>query len=319
MGAGSEGVVEGEHLGFKLAEGYSVLLAGIFLREFKLLLFAAVAGDGYDYKVSVGQRKCGLHRIGKSGAHSLLHHKSVYDDLYAVLFILIKLYGFGELVHISVNAHAGISALTGIREDLLVHTLLRSHHGRKHHKSLACGKHHHAVDYLIHRLLLDLLAANGTVGSSNSRIKQTEIVIYLGNSTHRRTGILRRGLLIDGYGGRKSLYRINIGLIHLPDEHTGIGGKRLHKSSMSLGIEGIESKGGFSRSRKPRKDNKLVSRNGHVYIFKVVGSCAFYYYISGHIIFLPLGVSLSYRGALRLSQSQAALPPASSRRCTALS
>ena len=186
--ASSHRRVEGEHLGLKLTKGNAVLLACVFLRELKLLTLR-ISRHRYDYKVSVRKVKCALDRVCKTGSDPLLHHKSVYHDLNAMLFIFIKLDGFGQIVKASVNADSDVSALSRVLKNLFVHSLFGSDHGGKHHKSLSVGQGQYSLNYLIDRLLLYRLAADRAMRNADARVKQTEIIVYLGYSSDRRARV----------------------------------------------------------------------------------------------------------------------------------
>ena len=56
-----------------------------------------------------------------------------------MLFVLVKLYFFAEVVKISVNAHADVAALFRIGKNLFVHTLLRADNGSNDQKALSLG------------------------------------------------------------------------------------------------------------------------------------------------------------------------------------
>jgi hypothetical protein len=51
---------------------------------------------------------------------------------------------------------------------------------------------------------------------------------------------MRWSLLVNGDSRTQPLDIINIGLLHLPQELAGIGGKRFYIPSLAFGIYGIE-------------------------------------------------------------------------------
>ena len=126
-----------------------MLLAGIFLREFKFLSLAAVTLYGEHCHPAVGSLKRLLDRVGESRAYILAKHKSVNDNIYIVLDVLIESDILGEVVHIAVNADSCISRLSRVGKDLLVHTLLRSYYRCEDHKASALGNRENSVYYLV--------------------------------------------------------------------------------------------------------------------------------------------------------------------------
>ena len=216
MGAGTHGVIEGEHPRLQLTEGDAVLLAGVVLGEDHLLLFLPVPGNGQHHEVAVSGGQGVLHRVGQAGADALPHDQTVHHDLDSVLLILVQLDLLGQIVDAPVHADADVALLLGIGQDLFVHTLLTAHHRGEHHEATTLGQGLDLVDDLIHGLLLDLLAAHGAVRCAYAGVEQAEVIVDLGDGTHRGAGVLGGGLLVDGDGGGQPFYEVYVGLVHLP-------------------------------------------------------------------------------------------------------
>jgi hypothetical protein len=187
-----------------------------------------------------------------------------------MLLVLVKLDLFREVVQIAVDPHADIAAFLGVGKHLFVHSLLSAHNGSEDQKTRALGKCEDAVDDLVGCLLTDFLAANGTVRNSDPRIKQAEIIVYFGYRSDSRTRILRSGFLINRNRGRQPFDGIDIRLVELPEKHSRIGGQRLDKAAVSLGINGIKRQRGLSRSGKSRQHNQFVTWNIDVNVFQIV-------------------------------------------------
>ena len=81
---------------------------------------------------------------------------------------------------------------------------------------------------------------------------------------------MARRLLIDRDRGRKTFDTVHIRLLHLTQEHTGIRRQGFDITSLSLGINSIESDRALARSRQTGQNNKLISRNIKIYILEVV-------------------------------------------------
>ena len=244
-----------------------MLLAGVGLGKLQLPCLLSLAGDGHDQKVPLGGVEGVLDRVRKTGLNSLTHHQTVHHDLDRVLQILLQTDLLGKIVEASVNAYADVAALSRALQNLLVRALLGAHHGCQHHKALALGKLENAVNDLVGGLLTDLLAADRAVRNADAGVKQTQIVVDLRDRAHRGARILGGGLLVDGDRGRKPLHRVQVRLVQLTQEHTGVGGKRLHEAAMPLGIERIKGERGLSRARKAGQNDQLVARNVYVNVF----------------------------------------------------
>ena len=76
---------------------------------------------------------------------------------------------------------------------------------------------------------------------------------------------------------RQTVDRVNVRLVHLPEEHPGVGRERLDIPPLSLGIDRIEGQARFARPGKPRQHHQLIPRNADAYIFQIVGACALYF------------------------------------------
>ena len=83
--AGAVRRVEGEHARLELGQPDPVLRAGEALGERQLLPL-----DEVDRHEPVGERECGLDRVGDPVAEIRLHHEAVDDDLDRVLELLVE-------------------------------------------------------------------------------------------------------------------------------------------------------------------------------------------------------------------------------------
>ena len=133
-----------------------------------------------------------------------------------MLIILVKTHFFVEyIVFASVDDKSAVTALSVSVYLLRVLALSSSHDRGKHAYLCAVACAHHLVGDLVDRLLHYLLAAVGTMRNTYSRIQKSEIVIYLRHRTHRRTRVVRRGLLVYGNRRRQAVDIIYVGLVHL--------------------------------------------------------------------------------------------------------
>ena len=285
--AGTEGVIEGEEAGRQFFNGDAAILTGIVLRELKIL-FLTHQVDAHKAACEMGG--C-LHTVGKAAGNILADNKTIHHDVDVVLDVL----GEGDLliqfIHLSIHADADIAAAAGIGKDLGMLTLASTHHRCHHLDACTLGQGHNAVDDLIHRLLADLFSALGTVGRTYPRPQKAHIVIDLRHRTHGGAGILGCGFLIDGDGGAQALNIVHIGLVHLPQKHTGIGAEGLHIAALSLGIDGIECQRGLAAAAETRQHHQLVAGDGYINILQVILPRAFYenFFMHG---FLPYSLTI---------------------------
>ncbi len=68
------------------------------------------------------------------------------------------------------------------------------------------------------------------------------------------------GLLVNGNGRRKPLNKIDVRLIHLTEELTGIGRKALDIPTLAFGIDGVKRQRRLPGSAQPGKHDEFTPR-----------------------------------------------------------
>ena len=102
-----------------------------------------------------------------------------------MLFVLVQLDFFTEVIYYSVNAHADISVLFRAFEFLDELTLFAARNRCHDLNSCALGQLEHAVNDIVDSLPRYLPAADGTVRNTYAGIEQAQIIIYF---SHRSDG-----------------------------------------------------------------------------------------------------------------------------------
>ena len=241
-----------------------MFLAGVFERIVALLLGGAfLARHGHDAHKPVGQGDGGLHRVADAGVRVGAADQAVNHDLHRVLEVLVQRDRLREVVETAVHAHAGVAAAPRVGKHLFVRALGIPHDGGEYHKARALRHREDAVDDGVHGLLLDFLTADRAVRHAAAGVQKTQVVVDRG------------GLLVDGDRGGKSLDRVDVGLVHLPEELPRVGGQRLDKAAVSLGVERVKRQRGFAAAREPGQHGQLVARDREVNVFQVVDPRAF--------------------------------------------
>ena len=105
---------------------------------------------------------------------------------------------------------------------------------------------------------------------ANAGKKQLKIVVDLGRSAHRRAGIARIDLLLDGNGGCDAGNQIDIGFVDTSQELTRIGRQALNVATLSLGEDSVEGQSRFTRAGKARDYGESIMGDGNVHILKVM-------------------------------------------------
>ena len=224
----------------------------------------------------VGQLARQLHRLGDAAGGAGLQLHAVHHHVDEVLDLLVQ----GErlspqLHHLAVDAHAGEAFLLQVGEELGELALAAGHHGRHDDGLGVGGQRQDLVGHLVGGLLLDGPPAFRAVRHAHAREQQAQVVVYLGGGAHGGARVLAGGLLVDGHGGRQAVDAVQVGLVHLPQEHARVAGEAFHVAALPFGVHGVEGQAGLARARKPREHDQLVARYGEVDVLQVVLACAF--------------------------------------------
>ena len=265
-GAGAVGVVKGEHPGRQLRHRHAAGFTGVV----EGIQGVAVVRQVVDQNDAAGVRDGGFDGIGQTAFQPLFHNQTVNDHFNVVLFILFQGNLFGQVVEVAVYPDTGETAFAGVLKHLLVLTLFAPDHRGENLKAGALRQPQNLVHNLVDGLFFDFPAALGAVGRTGSGPQQTQIVVNLRDGAHGGAGVLGGGLLVDGNGGAQAVDAVHIGLVHLSQEHTGVGGQALHISPLALGVDGVKGQRRFAGAGQAREDHQLIPRQRHIHIFQVV-------------------------------------------------
>lgn len=89
------------------------------------------------------------------------------------------------------------------------------------------------------------------ISSSESRVEELEEIIHLSEGADGRASCADGVFLLNGNRGRDTLDFIDLRLVHAVEELPDVRGEGLDITSLSLGVEGVESERGFSRAGRP--------------------------------------------------------------------
>ena len=140
-----------------------------------------------------------------------------------MLLVLLQLDLLVQLVEVPVGPDPDVAGALGVLKHLGVLALLASDHRSHDLDASALGQGKNLVDDLVDGLLADDLAALGAVGRAHPGPEQAQVVVDLRHRAHSGAGVLAGGLLVDGDGRREALNIVHVRLVHLPQEHPGVG------------------------------------------------------------------------------------------------
>ncbi len=208
----------------------------------------------------LGQADGGLDRVGEALAQVGPHDEPIDHDRDVVLVLLVELDVLLEPAQLAVHLHAREALGAELLEELPVLTLAPAHDRRQHHEAGVLRQHHHLVDDLLGRLGGDRPAAVVTVRMPDPGPEQAQVVVDLGDRAHRRARVPRRCLLVDRNRRAEPLDRVDIGLVHLPEELARVRAQRLHIAALPLGVDRVEGKARLAGAREPGDHYEGVPR-----------------------------------------------------------
>ena len=272
LGAGAERAVEREGPRLELV-GVDRVVVGARHLLGEPQLAARVLGvevDEVEDHQAAREVEGGLDRVGEPALRGLLDREPVDHHLDRVLALLVELRRVVERGGLAVDARPGEALGLQLLEQLDVLTLAAADHRREHLEAPALLQRQHPVDDLLRRLPLDRRAARRTVGVADPGEQQAEVVVDLGDRADRGARVLRRGLLVDRDGRRQALDEVDVGLVHLTQELTGVRRERLDVPSLALREDRVEGEARLAGAGQPREDDEGVARQVERDVLEVV-------------------------------------------------
>ena len=224
---------------------------------------------------SACQRRGGFQRIRQTGTDIGTDDQTVYHNFDSMLFIFFQLDFFRQVIEDAIGTHTNKAAFAGCLQLFDVFALSAPDNRRHNLNFRFFRQRQHLIYNLVNGLLLDFPSANRAMGHAYPGIEQTQVVVNFGNRTHGGTGVFRGGFLVNGNGRGKAFDIVHVGLFHLAQKLPRIGGKGFHIAALALCIDGIKSKGRFSRAGKAGENDQLISGDGEADIFQVMLSGPF--------------------------------------------
>src|SRR5262249_19839880 len=170
--------------------------------------------------------ECSRDGLLEARGDALLDEQAINHNFDGVILAFVDDRKIVEGKEFAVDANANVAILGELIKLLAISALSAVDDGRKDHDPVV-GLREVAVqdglDNLFAGLPSDGLATTRAVRYANRSVNDAEVVVNLGDGTHRRTRGAGGGFLFDGDGGRKTFDHIYFGTLHLIEELTAVG------------------------------------------------------------------------------------------------
>ena len=159
----------------------------------------------------------------------------------------------------AVDLDAGVAVGAQLLEQVAVLALARPHDRRVDREAGPLRQRQHLLDDLLGRLAGDRTPALRAVGMADPGVQQAQVVVDLGDRADGRPRVAGGRLLVDRDRRRQPLDRVDVGLVHLPQELARVGRQRLDVAALALGVEGVEREARLPGAGQPGDDDQLVA------------------------------------------------------------
>ena len=216
-----------------------------------------------------------LEPVGRGGAFvgrlfGVPHDESIDHDLDGVALVLVELARLRQIHLLAVDTDAGEALAADLVEDPVALGLAILDHRAENEQPCSLGHLVDLVDDLLHALARDLTAACGAVRMADAGKQQAQVVVYLGHSSDGRSRIPAGSLLVDRDGRTQAVDLVDVGLLHLAQELTGVRGQTLDVPALALRVDRVEGEATLARARQTGDHDQPVARHGHRDVLEVV-------------------------------------------------
>ena len=209
-------------------------------------------------------------RFLKSFAHLLADRKAVDNQVDGMDFITVEPHSGRYFANLAVDAGINIPFLGQRLEKFAVMALAALNDGGEQGDFMTGETLEDEFGDAVVGIMHHLLAGRRRISPRRPSIEQTQEVVDFGDGAHGRTRVFVSGLLLDSHHGAQARDFVDIGPLHRADELPGISREGLHITSLTLGINRIESQRRLARAAQARDDDQLAPRNLQIDIPEVV-------------------------------------------------
>ena len=210
--AGPVGIVEAERSRLQFLQHAAVFRAG---ELFTVQFFRATVWEK-NAQQALAPAQAQLDALGDARTVGVLDVQAVNHHVHVVLLELLQLQLLG-LVHLvdgAVYPHPRKALALQVTEQLAVLALAPAHHRGQQNGPLAVVQAQQLVCNLAGTLALDLAPADRAVRRADAGVQQPQVVVNLGDGTHRAARVVAGCFLVDGNSRRQPLDAVHVRLPH---------------------------------------------------------------------------------------------------------
>ena len=187
-------------------------------------------------------------------------------NLDVVILITVQLHSVYYLTDFSVYPHIQITFLANLLEKFLVMPLTGSYQRSQYKNALSFVVAVNQFDNLFFRIFHHLLTGKIRIGRSGTCKQQSQVIVYFGSSTYRRTWILVCCLLLYRNNRAQSGNLVYIRTLHSTQEISGIRRKSFDVPPLSFRKNRIKSQRRFSAATQACNHCQAVTRYLYIYV-----------------------------------------------------
>ena len=139
---------------------------------------------GINHHIALSNPQSCFNRVKEAATHPFLDDNSVYHNLNIMLPALGKLWQFRYIVDIAIHANPDIAVFLNLVKNGLMLSLFLANDRRQNLQPLTLWQFQNFVDNLFNRRSLNSSMSIDTVGRSNTRIEQAQVIIDFSGSSH---------------------------------------------------------------------------------------------------------------------------------------
>ena len=285
MGTGALGRIEGKRIGSRFRKRDSAVGTHQMPAEIPQLFFRIFPDGAFSRLVIQNrQRSLSLIQSGNDGIRNsflvpFFRNQLIYYQLYKMRFITVQGLNGSHFIQPAIYPHLPVAFFKQTLEQFFVMSFPACNQRSQHDTFLSLVLAQYQLYDLVIGIFYHFAARYRRIGIRCPRIKKPEKIINFRNGSHRRTGILPGGFLLDGDNRAQARDAFHGRTFQNPYELSGVGRQRFHIPALPLGINRIESQRRLAAPAQTRNHHQFIAGYGYIHPFQVMFPRPPYFYL----------------------------------------